>query len=347
MTISRRTLLSGSAALLTAAATGAPKNAVAQAGGQVVIGTWGGDYGELLRQLIDQQFTAQSKIEVLQDIGNNSPRKSKLLAERQNRRGSMDVSCLSDSDTYQMMQQNVLDKLATDRIPRLGTVIEALRKDYAVPHIYSAMVILYNPSKVTTPPTSYADLWDAKWRGRVGLSDILYNYNTAVAALAGGGSMSDFGPANKRLMDWRSLDVKIYPSNEALATGLKSEEVWLAPMWLARGYMWKKAGIPLNHVVPKEGAVPVVYEAAVPRNARNKDNAWRYLNAMLEPQAQIGFAERMGYVPTVRDAQLPAELAREISLTEAQQATLKTPDHAYLLQHTASILDFWNKDFKG
>ena len=148
-------------------------------------------------------------------------------------------------------------------------------------------------------------------------------------------------------MELRSLDAKIYPSNEALAAALKGEEVWLTPMWLARGYMWQKAGIPLRHVVPKEGAYAIVFEAAVPRNSRNKDNAYAYLNAMLQPQAQTAFADRMGYLPTVSDASLPPEIAARISLNEADQARLRAPDYDYLLRAHGDILDFWNKQFKA
>jgi len=200
---------------------------------------------------------------------------------------------------------------------------------------------------VKTPPTSWADLWDPKWKGRVGLADILYPNNTLMAALAGGGSVSNYDPGEKKLMELRSLDVKIYPSNEALAAALKSEEVWLTSMWLARGFMWKKSGIPLSHVVPKEGAVSIVFEASVPRNARNKDGGFAYLEAMLDAKAQVAFADKMGYVPTVSDAVLPQDLAKQVSLTEEDRAKLLKPDYKYLTERSQRTLDFWNKQFKG
>ncbi|SHJ24870.1 putative spermidine/putrescine transport system substrate-binding protein [Roseomonas rosea] len=345
MTFSRRGTLAAGAALASAAA-GLPGLARAQ-GRQVVVGTWGGDYGELLRQNIDMPLIAPQGIEVLQDVANADPRKTKLLAERQARRGTMDVACLSDTDMHMMAQQNALDTLDMGRLSRSGSIVAGLRKPYAIPHIYSALVLLYNPDKVTTPPKSFADMWDPKYRGRVGFSDILYSTNTFAAAVAGGGSFSDYGPARDKLMALRSLDAKVYPSNEALAAALKGEEVWMAPMWLARGFMWQKAGIPLRHVVPSEAAYAIVFEAAVPRNSRNKDQAYAYLDAMLKPEAQTAFADRMGYLPTVTDASLPPEIARQISLTEAEQARLRAPDYDYLLRAHTDILDFWNKQFKA
>lgn len=344
MEMTRRATLAGAA--LAAAYAGLPRPGLAQ-GRQVVVGTWGGDYGALLRQNIDEPLVAPQGIEVLQDVATADPRKAKMLAERQARRGSLDVSCLSDTDMNMMSQQNTLETLDFGRLSRASAIVPSLRKPYAIPHIYSALVLLYNPEKVTTPPTGFSDMWDPKYRGRVGFSDILYSTNTFAAAMAGGGTFSDYGPSRAKLMEMRSLDAKIYPSNEALATALKEEEVWMTPMWLARGFMWQKAGIPLRHVVPREGVYAILFEAAMPRNSRNKDNAYIYMDAMLRAEAQTAFADRMGYLPTVTDARLPPEVAERISLSEADQARLRSPDYDYLLRNHGEILNFWNREFKG
>ncbi|MXP62091.1 extracellular solute-binding protein [Roseomonas sp. M0104] len=346
MTITRRLALSGGAATLSALTAGLPGLARA-ADGRVVVGTWGGDYGNLLRQNIDEPLVQPKGIEVLQDVASADPRKTKMLAERQARRGTYDISCLSDTDMYLVQQQSTLQDLDKGRLSRSEAVIPALKKSYAIPHIYSALVLLYNPDKVTTKPTAFADMWDPKYKGRVGFSDILYNTNTLAAAMAGGGGVSDYKPAEKMLLEMRKLDAKVYPSNEALAAALKSEEVWLTPMWLARGFMWKQADIPVKHVVPKEGAYSIVFEAAIPKNARNVDNAYTYLDAMLQPQAQTAFARKMGYLPTVKDAKLDADLMQEISLTEEEESRLVQPDYDYLQKHLNEYLDFWNKQFKA
>jgi len=342
--ISRRHFRSASAGV-AALASGMP-TARAESG-QVVVGTWGGDYGQLLSDIIDKPIMTPRGFEIVQDVANADPRKTKLLAERQSRRGSMDVSCLSDNDAYIVSQSEVFEKVDPAQVKRLDKVFPELKSDIAIPHIYSAQVILYNTNQVKTPPQSFADLWDPKWRGRIGLADILYPNNTLAAALAGGGGVSNLDPAEKKLMEWRSLDVKIYPSNEALAAALKSEEVWITTMWLARGFMWKKSGIPLAHVVPKEGTPAIVFQASVPKNAKNKAGGFAYLDAMLDAKAQGGFADKMGYVPTVTDAVLPEDLAKQVSLTEAERARLLKPDYAYAAGRSQRTLDFWNKEFKA
>ncbi|MBK1838080.1 extracellular solute-binding protein [Azospirillum sp. YIM B02556] len=314
---------------------------------QMVVGTWGGDYGDLLRETVDNAIMKPMGIQVLQDISGPVPRRTKLLAECQNRRGSMDVACLADFDMYAATRQNALEPVTEKIVPRLSKVLPFLKKTHSVPQIYSAHTIVYNTERVPTPPKSIHDLWDPKYRGKIGLSDFLFTTNTAFAAIAGGGSMSDFGPAKKKLMEWRSLDVKVLASTEAVAAALKSEDIWITIIAAARGYMWKQSGIPLGHVVADEGAFPTVYEVAVPKNARNKENALKYVNAMLEPSAQKAFAAKMGYVPTVSDAPLDPALDKQVNFTEAEQARFWTPDFGYLANNQAEMLDFWNKDFKG
>jgi putative spermidine/putrescine transport system substrate-binding protein len=312
-----------------------------------VVGTWGGDFGDILRDGVDVPLMKPAGIEVLQDISGPVQRRTKLFAERQNRRGSMDVACLADFDMFAAAQQNALEALTEETVPRLAKVLPLFHKPSSIPQIYSAHTIVYNTARVPVAPKSIHDLWDPKYRGRVGLTDFLFTTNTAFAAMAGGGSMTDFEPAKKKLMEWRSLDVKVFASVEATAAALKSEEIWFTIIAAARAYMWRQAGLPLGSVIAEEGAFPTLYEAAVPRNARNRETGLRYLNAMLEPGPQRAFAARMGYVPTVSDAPLDPDLDRQINFSEAERARFWKPDFGYLVAQQGAMLDFWNRDFKG
>lgn len=336
--IGRRGLLAGVGALAMPA--------IARAAGQVVVSTWGGDYAELLSRNVEKPLLDPQGIEVLQDLNDQNTRKTKLIAEKGQRRGSMDVVHLSDADMFAMNLLGVFEPVAYDKLKNGGNIIGSLRKSYSIPHIVSGQVIMYNPDKVD-PPKGFADLWNPKYKGRVAIPDLNFAVVAFGAAIAGGGSMSNWEPAKKMLLDLKKLEPKVFPSHETLITAMKSEECWIAPMWLAREFMWKKGGAKLAHVVPEEGAIPVTFEAAVAKNAQHKDAAWAYLDAMLDSKAQLGFADRMGYGPTVTNAQLPGDLVSQISFTPAQQAAFRTPDYAYQAAQLPAILDFWNKSFKG
>ena len=82
-TVSRRGVLGG-AALLAAPAIIRPTRAAEQC----VVGTWGGDYARLLRENVDEPILKPADVEIVQDIGDESPRVSKLYAQRKLPRGS-------------------------------------------------------------------------------------------------------------------------------------------------------------------------------------------------------------------------------------------------------------------
>lgn len=341
MNITRRQLLAGAATSLLV-----PRVVFAQEN-SLVVGTWGGDFGDLLRSGVDDALMKPQGIQVVQDIGAPTQRRTKLLAERQARRSSQDVACLADFDMYAAGQAGALEPITAQNVPRVAQVLPFLKKTHSIPHIYSAHVIVYNTEFVKTPPTSFADLWDPKYKGKVGLSDFLFTTNTVVAAVVGGGSPTNLEPAKAKLLELRNNDLKILPSTEAVAAALKSGEIWFTIIAAARSYMWKQAGIPLGRVVPSEGAFPTLYEAGVAKNARNKDTGLKYLDAMLNVSAQSAFASKMGYLPTVADAKLPADLEAQIGFTEAERGRMWNIDYDHLTKHQASMLDFWTKSVKG
>ncbi len=324
----------------------APHIANAQAN-EVVVGTWGGDYAALLTSEIENPLLRPQGINPIQELGTPAARKTKLLAERTSRRGSMDVVCLGDSDCHAMGELGLVEELTPANVPNIAHVLPALRSPFTLPHIYSVRVMLYNPATIAPPPTRYADLWDDRFRGRIGFSDLLYQSISEAATIVAGGNESNYTPGRDRLLALKALGARVYSANETLAAALKSGEVSATIMWLARGYMWRKAGINMHTAMPAEGATPYVSAAVVPKNARNKQAAFAYLNAMLDPRAALGFAERMGFLPTTSNATLPAPLLAEIGLTAEQQAKLRRPDFAYTAQHAAEILNFWERAFKA
>lgn len=339
------------AILITAlsAKAGFPLAAQAQekASGRLIVGTWGGDYQKLQQQYIVDTVLKNSGIEVVFDTANDTVRKTKMLAERRLPRGSMDVACLSGQGAYELYKNDLLEELDESKVPNIKNVPAALRSKYAVPHIYTGRVILYNPKYVKTPPTSYADLWNPEYAGKVGVIDIQYQTTIESAALISGGALNNYEPGKQKLLELKKQGVKIYPTNEAMAQALQTEECVMCIMWNARGFMWKKAGINIEIAAPKEGVVLYISDMCVPKNARNKQAAYAYLNAILDDSAQKAFAENLGYAPTNSDVRLDPELARQMDYTEAQRKDFLLQDQDYLAANDAQLQEWWNKVFKA
>jgi len=337
--INRRTALGGAAAL-------AAFPAAAQDNKRIVIGTWGGDYSRLLAKNIETPLLVPKGWDVVKDEANDPPRRAKVLAEKSLRRGTSDLQGVSAANMYEMNEQGTLEQIDYSKMPNAANLIPSMKYPYGIGHIYSGKVVLYNP-KMMEAPKGFADTLDPKLGNKLGIIDIQYQYTMLAASLASGGTMGDFNPGKERLVACKKAGARIYPSNEAFAQALKTEEIACGVMWKARAVQWQNAGINVQTVAPIEGVPMYVSGFVMPRNAPNKAGAYAYLDAMMAPSAQEGFAVDMGYNPTVTNAKVPPDVQKRIGFTEEEQKRLKDLDYGYMAQNDAAFQEWWNKSFKG
>ncbi len=337
--INRRTALGAAAAF-------AAFPAAAQDNRKIIIGTWGGDYSRLLTKNIDTPLLVPAKWDCVHAEENADPRKAKMMAEKVLRRGTSDVQGLSANDMYDMNEQGLAEQLDYSKMANAKNLIPSMKYPYGIGHIYSGKVVLYNPDMMD-PPTGFADTLDPKHGNKLGIIDIQRQYNMVAAALASGGSVSNFEPGKERLLACRKAGARIYPSNEAFAQALKTGEIACGIMWKARAVQWQNAGIKVQTVAPKEGVPMYVSGFVMPKNAPNKDGAYAWLNAMMAPSAQEGFAVDMGYNPTVTNAKVPDDVQKRIGFTADEQKRLVDLDYGYMSKNDSAFQDWWNKSFKG
>ena len=110
-----------------------------------VVGTWGGDYARLLRENIDDPILKPAGINVIQDVGDETPRSPKWPRRRRCRTAPMDIACLGALNGYRATEAGLVEPLDETKVPNLKHVLPNLRATGFVPHIYSAQVIVYNP----------------------------------------------------------------------------------------------------------------------------------------------------------------------------------------------------------
>jgi putative spermidine/putrescine transport system substrate-binding protein len=347
--ISRREAIKGVLAGV-AAASAAVRPGWAQANRNIVLATWGGDYANLLTKHISGPVLAARGWTVINDEANVTQRKAKVLAERRLPVGTADIQALTATDVAEMTFAGTLDKLDLSKVANAKNILKTFSiadSPYFSPHIYSGNVVVYNPKLIPDVPTGMDALWDAKNRGKVGIVDIQHVYTTMSAALVAGGKPGDFDKAKKALRDLKKLQPRFYPSNEALAQALMTEEIGLCVIWKARAVQWQNAGANILTVAPKEGLLAYVSGFTIPKNAPNKDGAYAFLDAALEPSVQEGFAVDMGYNPVVGNAKIDPELRKRIGFTAEEEKLLVNPDLEFLAKRTGELKDFWDKEFKA
>src|ERR1700723_2026338 len=111
----RRALLAGGAIL------GAAPSLMRRAGAAeiCVVGTWGGDYARLLRENIDDPILKPRGVGVIQDVGDETPRYTKLMAQHMLPRGTIDIACLGAVNGYRATDAGLVEPLDTKKVPNL------------------------------------------------------------------------------------------------------------------------------------------------------------------------------------------------------------------------------------
>ncbi|CAN7229548.1 extracellular solute-binding protein [Bradyrhizobium sp. LjRoot220] len=340
----RRFLELGSAAALGALL---PSETKAQ-GAELVVSNWGGDWNERIVKGFENPAFGSSQLRIVHDLAPVPERKAKLLAERRLPRGTVDVTWLSDADAYEMNSQGVLETLDVSRIPSSAHIVEKFRLPYLVPCIYGGVVILYNPAKIPTPPSSFADLWNPKYAGRVGIMDQIYFNYIYAASLANGGTMGDVSKAFPALLDLKkAVQPRLYPSHQTLAAAFQSEEIWISANYSARAVQWEKEGLPIRWSYPKEGAVFISFGAGITKRARNTEAAYQYLEAMLQPKPMGAISVATSYSVATNNAELNPEARKSMEFTTEQIAKLNFVDYPYAAKNDPKWVEWWNKEFKA
>ena len=210
---------------------------------------------------------------------------------------------------YEMNERALVEQLDYSKIPNAANLMPSMKYAYGIGHIYSGKVVLYNPEA-----DEGADGLRRHARSQARQQARHHRHPVPVHDGRRGPGLrrhrsSNFEPGKERLIACRKAGARIYPTNEAFAQALKTEEIACGIMWKARAVQWQNAGTKVETVAPKEGVPIYVSGFVMPKNAPNKEGAYAWLNAMMAPSAQESFAVDMGYNPTVTNAKVPPTIA--------------------------------------
>lgn len=338
--------LVGAVTVISMTACGGPNPAGAQMDSSVVVGTWGGDYQKYLEEYVSAALAQEAGApEVVYATGNDTARLAKLRAEKGGEKGTVDIVALSIIEMQQAVTAGLLEELDTSKIPNLENVDEKLKNPYWVPHIYSPNVIIYNTDKVSPAPTSYRDLWDEKYAGKIGIqAPQSQDFFHAAATLAQGENATSDLMSGLPLLQELAPNTQVFGSQEQLGSALMSGQVWMTLNWKARAYQWiETSDAPLAAVVPEEGTYSTQFVMAIPKNAPNKEGAYQYLDALLDPDAQLGFSTNMGYLPAVTNSGMSEDLRERLGVPASDEGLVQALDIADIAESYGEVVKVWEQ----
>jgi putative spermidine/putrescine transport system substrate-binding protein len=276
--------------------------------GSISINSFGGTFQEAVETEVIAPFEDETGItvDVTTAIG------SEALTQLKASDDAFDVAYMDLGIVAQAKAADLLQPLDMDLIPS-ATELYPLAVDengYWVAELTSMTGIAYNTEKVTTPPTSWLDLWDEKYAGKVAISNVsgTAGYQFLVeAAILNGGSEKDIDPGFEAIQDLKPNIVAIYNTPDEMSKLLSSGEAWLGPWYADRTSALKASGAPVAFVEPKEGAIAVLSVMVIPKGSTKLDEASKYIDFQISADINKAFVSAIAEGPTNSTVELDDE----------------------------------------
>ncbi|SMH36590.1 ABC transporter substrate-binding protein [Mesorhizobium australicum] len=351
--MSRRSLLRAGGAFAGAAALGGLGTSGAAAAGGLNILMAGGSWKEWVDQTFVAPFAQANDVDVAWKLGLGQ----EPLVMAQKARPQWDLIHTGQMRAGQLGAMGLYKPLSEESLPNLKQIHPSFRYEYLAGKCHTPYGLCVNTKRIARPITSWNDLWDPEFKGRVAFpawgwigDEVFYSLNQAF-----GGTSEDIGPGIEKLKTLFTENGAVVANNvEHTRQLIDSEEIWLVPFFGGRIAQAAAAGTPVEFVIPEEGGLSWVWNMAIIANRPEQftKNAEVLINETYDAEKQIAFAKLTGYPPTNMEAMknLPPEL-KKIELSDAQVELLgklqSKVDPMVVFAYRDQYAERWNKEVIG
>lgn len=274
------------------------------------------------------EFTKQTGIDVVYDTFDSN---DVLLAKSLAGNSGYDIVVPSDYTVAYLIQANKLAPIEADKIPNLKNiwpfVTERLSafngmNEHSVPYFWGTTGIAYDANKIKelipdAPTDSLELIMNPKYAEKLAScgiymvdnpSEVLPVINMYLGIPAESTDQKDLDKAYDALKQIRPYIKKFHSSEyiSALANGDACVAFgWSGDVYLARARAEEaNTGVDIKYFVPKEGSLVWFDQFTILDDAPNKDEAYAFINFMLDPQNNARSANYVEYA-TSNEAAFP------------------------------------------
>ncbi|MCI0546280.1 MAG: ABC transporter substrate-binding protein [Candidatus Rokubacteria bacterium] len=280
---------------------------------ELVVGIFGGTFVENAKKCHAAPFEKATGATVKYVLGSSVQTAAKLRAA--GGRAEFDVTYMDSQIAKQMKAEGLLQPLDAARIAHWGDLYEVSRDPGGqwVSLMFAGTIISYHPKLVTTPPTSWADLWKPEYKGKLAIPDISGTSGQQfliAAARLHGGSLDNIDPGFEAIKKLKPNVQMMYTQPDQLIPLFERGDIAVAVWYTDRTGAAAAKGVPVAAAYPKEGAIGIVPTVSIPRGSQKKELAQKYISVLLSPEGQSCYAQSQFAGPTNRKVKLTDDLAR-------------------------------------
>ncbi|HEV8439712.1 MAG TPA: extracellular solute-binding protein [Methylomirabilota bacterium] len=344
-TLTRREFVAGSLALGAAAlGTGAARAQTKN----LVVATFPGTWSEAHRDLLAPYFRNRTGASVTQSIILAQDQIARLVAARGSR-APFDVAILDDPQVLDAAKQELIVEYPAAKSPNWKDLLPQYQDRWGPKISMQLIGIGYNPKKITTPPRSWDELWQPKYKGRVGLTAL--NSQLGIAFLVElnrlkGGTDTNFEPAFKALREVLPNVGAIGANLGAYATLWQQEQIDIAPYNFNFVQTLKSKGVPVELAIPDTGPVGWRTSLHLVKNAVEPDLAVAYVDSHLAADLQSQMLKPpFDVIPTNSKVALAGPIL-SLARTHADLAKIRTIDWEKINPQRSALIERFNREIK-
>lgn len=320
-------LVAAGGGLPTLAGCVAPQQTGGQSGGQPQASeepvdlthfVWvGGGQQVVPREVIPQYMEEHPNVDIEFYEGTNAVTYPKMVAAKQADPDNplINFGFFNVDATVKGTKDDMWVSLDPEKIPNMSHIYEGFRRpdNKGIGWGMVGIGLMYNSDLVEEPPTSWLDILDPRFKGKVVTFDYGFNLLLAPLAYALGGDANNTEEAWE-LLSQAAADgqfLALGSSNEDIKSPVVRGEALIAPWFNALSRAWAEEGAPLDYAVPKEGQVafPLFFQIVKGSTPRQLDVASDIINTYLEPATLSRYCNVTKSIPASPDAELSEELA--------------------------------------
>lgn len=241
---------------------------------------------------------------------------------------SYDLIFPSDYMITRMRDEGMLEKINLANVPNFKYIDDRFKgqdydpnNEYSIPYMWGTVGILYNTTMVDDPVDSWDILWNPKYSKQILMLDSQRDA-IGVALIKLGYSLNSTDPkqiseAGELLKQQKPL-VLAYALDE-IKDKMVSGEAALALVWSGDAIYAMQSNPDLDYAIPKEGTNLWFDGMAIPKGAKNKAAAEKFIDFLCRTEIAFRNADYTGYAT-------PHVEARELLDPEIRNNKAAYPD---------------------
>jgi spermidine/putrescine transport system substrate-binding protein len=252
-----------------------------------------------------KRFEAETGIKVTLDVYDTN---ETMLAKLQAGGGGYDVVVPTGPTLKAMIRDGLLLKIDANKLANFKNVKKPFdapeydpERAYSVPYLWGSTGIAYDTSvaKDVKLDDSWKELFEPRpeFQGKIGMLSDIGEVFTAAAHYLGIDTCTENPEDGQKILDLlmkQKPAVKLYNAS-GTADRVAAQEVAMQQMWNGAFFRAHKKLATLAYIYPKEGTNLWGDNLAVPKGAKNVENAKTFLNWMMDPKNIAEASNFLGY----------------------------------------------------